>query len=96
MNIDVRSVHFDLGDNARSYLDKKLERINHAKDSIVDLMFCFTKEKQFKCETTINFRWGATAHIEEQDFDLTAGIDKMMDKVEQKIHKEKEKIKEKK
>ncbi|GAB1455726.1 hypothetical protein MASR2M48_10330 [Spirochaetota bacterium] len=45
MNIDVRSVHFDLGETNRSYLDKKLERIAYAKDLIVDLLFSFTKEK---------------------------------------------------
>ncbi len=96
MTIDVRSVHFDLGDVNRSYLDKKLERISYAKDLIVDLLFAFTKEKQFKCECTINFRWGATAHIQETDFDLTAGIDMMMDKLEQKIVKEKTKVQDKK
>jgi putative sigma-54 modulation protein len=96
MTIDVRSVHFDLGDVNRSYLDKKLERIAYAKDLIVDLLFAFTKEKQFKCECTINFRWGATAHISETDFDLTAGIDMMMDKLEQKIVKEKSKVQDKK
>jgi len=96
MTIDVRSVHFDLGETKRSYLDKKLERIAYAKDLIVDLLFAFTKEKQFKCECTINFRWGATAHIQEMDFDLTAGIDMMMDKLEQKIVKEKSKVQDKK
>jgi putative sigma-54 modulation protein len=96
MTIDVRSVHFDLGEANRSYLDKKLERISYAKDLIVDLLFAFTKEKQFKCECTINFRWGATAHIQEMDFDLTAGIDMMMDKLEQKIVKEKSKVQDKK
>ena len=96
MNIDVRSVHFDLGEANRSYLDKKLERIAYAKDLIVDLLFAFTKEKQFKCECTINFRWGASAHVQETDFDLTAGIDKLMDTLEQKINKEKSKVQDKK
>lgn len=97
MNIDVRSVHFDINDNSRAYLDKKLERIAYAKDLIVDLLFSFTRDvKQFKCECTINFRWGATAHVQETDFDLIAGIDKMMDILEQKIDKEKKKMQDKK
>ncbi len=45
MNVDVRSVHFDLGAPSREYLDKKLERLNFAKDSIVTVDFAFTKEK---------------------------------------------------
>lgn len=96
MTIDVRSVHFDLGEAHRSYLDKKLERIDYAKDLVVDLLFSFTKDKQFKCECTINFRWGARAHVQETDFDLTAGMDKLMDTLEQKINKEKSKVQDRK
>lgn len=96
MTIDVRSVHFELGQKSRDYLDTKLERIGYAKDMIVDLIFIFTKEKDFKFEATANFRWGVQAHVEERDFDVTAGIDKLMDKLEQKISKEKEKVQEKK
>ncbi len=96
MTIDVRSVHFELGQKARDYLDTKLERIGYAKDMIVDLIFVLTKEKDFKFEATVNFRWGVQAHVEERDFDVTAGIDKLMDKLEQKITKEKNKVQEKK
>ncbi len=96
MTVDVRSVHFELSDKSRDYLDQKLERIGYAKDMIVDLIFVFTKEKEFKLEATANFRWGLQAHVEERDFEVNPGIDKLMDKLEQKISKEKEKIQEKK
>jgi len=96
MTIDVRSVHFDLGETSRAYLESKLERIGYARDMIVDLIFIITKEKNFKLEATANFRWGVQAHVEERDFDITAAIDKLMDKLEQKIAKEKEKVQEKK
>jgi putative sigma-54 modulation protein len=94
MTIDVRSVHFDLGEASRAYLNGKLERIGYAKDMIVDLIFIFTKEKDFKLEVTANFRWGVQAHVEEREFDLNAGIDKLVDRLEQKISKEKEKVQE--
>jgi putative sigma-54 modulation protein len=94
MTIDVRSVHFDLGEASRAYLDSKLERIGYAKDMIVDLIFVFMKEKDFKLEATANFRWGVQAHVEERDFELNAGIDKLVDRLEQKISKEKEKVQE--
>jgi putative sigma-54 modulation protein len=94
MTVDVRSVHFDLGEASRAYLDTKLERIGYAKDMIVDLIFLMTKEKDFKLEATVNFRWGVQAHLEERDFELYAGIDKLMDRLEQKISKEKEKVQE--
>jgi putative sigma-54 modulation protein len=94
MTIDVRSVHFDLGEASRAYLDSKLERIGYAKDMIVDLIFLITKEKDFKLEATANFRWGVQAHVEEHDFEVNAGVDKLIDKLEQKISKEKEKVQE--
>jgi putative sigma-54 modulation protein len=96
MTIDVRSVHFDLGEASRAYLDSKLERIGYAKDMIVDLIFVMTKDKDFKLEATANFRWGVQAHVEERDFEVNACIDKLVDRLEQKIAKEKEKIQERK
>jgi putative sigma-54 modulation protein len=96
MTIDVRSVHFDLSDNSKAYLDSKLVRIAYAKDMIVDLTFILTKDKDFKFEANANFRWGVQAHVEDRDFDVNPGIDKLIDKLEQKIIKEKEKVQERK
>jgi putative sigma-54 modulation protein len=96
MTVDVRSVHFDLSETSRAYLDSKLERIGYAKDMIVDLIFVLTKDKDFKLEVTANFRWGVQAHLEERDFDVNPCIDKLIDRLEQKISKEKEKVQERK
>jgi putative sigma-54 modulation protein len=96
MTVDVRSVHFDLSETSRAYLDLKLERIEYAKDMIVDLIFVMTKDKDFKFEATVNFRWGVQAHLEERDFEVNAAIDKLIDRLEQKISKEKEKVQERK
>jgi putative sigma-54 modulation protein len=43
----------------------------------------------------VNFRWGVSIHQKETEFELNAAIDKLMDKLDQKIIKEKEKVKEK-
>jgi putative sigma-54 modulation protein len=95
MNIDIKAVHFTLGDDSRDYLNKKIERIHNAENMIVDLLITLTKDKDFSAEATVNLRWGVSVHIKEHDFDLTPAMDKMMDKLEQKITKEKEKVKEK-
>ena len=95
MNIDIKSVHFNLHDDAREYLDKKIARLHNLENMIVDLLITLTKEKQFSAESTVNFRWGVSVHIKEQAFELNAAIDKMMDTLEHKITKEKEKVKEK-
>ena len=95
MNIDIKSVHFTLRDDARDYLDKKIARIRNLENLIVDLLITLTKEKKFSAEATVNFRWGVSVHIKELDFELIPAVDKMVDKLEQKITKEKEKVKEK-
>ena len=95
MNTDIRAVHFSLHDDAREYLNKKLERIRNAENMIVDLLITIKKEKDFVCEATVNFRWGVRVHVQENDFELTKSMDKMIDKLEAKITKEKEKVKEK-
>jgi len=95
MNTEIKAVHFTMHDDARDYLNKKIERIHNAENMIVDLLITIKKEKDFDAEATVNFRWGVSVHVQETDFDIIKAIDKMMDKLESKITKEKEKVKEK-
>jgi putative sigma-54 modulation protein len=84
-----------MNDDVRDYLNKKIESIHNVENMIVFLIIKIKKEKYFDAEATVNFRWGVSIHVKEADFDITAAIDKMMDKLESKIIKEKEKVKEK-
>jgi len=95
MNTDIKAVHFSLHDDAREHLEKKMTRIHNAENMIIDLLFTLTKDKDFSAEATVNFRWGVSVHVKEHDFDLIPAIDKLMDKLDAKIAKEKEKVKEK-
>ena len=95
MNLDIKAVHFTLHDDAKEYLNKKIERIKNAEGMIVDMIIAINKEKDFNADATVNFRWGVSIHVSESDFELTKAIDKMIDKLEAKITKEKEKVKEK-
>jgi putative sigma-54 modulation protein len=95
MNTEIKALHFTLRDDTKEYLEKKIERIHNAENMMVDLLITLKKEKDFEAEATVNFRWGVSIHVQEKDFDLNSAIDKMMDKLEAKITKEKEKVKEK-
>jgi putative sigma-54 modulation protein len=95
MNTEIKAVHFTLNDDVKDYLNKKIERIHNAENMIVDLLITIKKEKNFDAEATVNFRWGVSVHIKEEDFEITTAVDKMMDKLEAKVIKEKEKVKEK-
>jgi len=95
MNIDVKGVHLDISQKVRDYLNKKLKRLGYAEDLIVDLLFTLSQDsKAYKVEATINFRWGGSAHIGVDAFNLIKGIDQLFDKMDIKINKEKAKIQE--
>ena len=94
MNTDVKAVHFTLRDDTRGYLYQKIARIPNAENMIVDLLITLTKEaKDFSAEAKVNFRWGVSVHVKETDFELNPAIDKLMGKLDSKIIKEKEKVK---
>ena len=95
MNTEIKAVHFSLRDESKEYLEKKIARIPNAENMIVDLLFTLTKGKDFTAEVTVNFRWGVSIHLKDNDFELNPAIDKLMDKLDAKIAKEKEKVKEK-
>jgi putative sigma-54 modulation protein len=95
MNVDIKAVHFTLKDDGREYLERKIARIHNAENMIVDFLVTLTKDKEFTAEVKVNFRWGVSIHVKESNFELNPAIDKLMDVLDQKITKEKEKVKEK-
>lgn len=93
MNMEIKSVHFELPEDYRELIEKKTHKIEFAQEMIVGLVCTVTKEKGYSLEADIHFRWGKVHHFKAKDFDLRAGIDALFDKIESKVSKEKEKIK---
>lgn len=89
------SASFDLEQKQSDMINKKLERIKYAEDLIVDLTVRVKHEQEYVFDTTANFRWGAQAHVSGKDFDFGAALNKMMDVLDTKIKKEKDKIQKK-
>ncbi len=96
MNVNVQSVKFTMDEDQRAFVDKKLERIKYAEDLITDALLNIKFDKKFAYECTVNFRWGGSAHVSAEDFDFGAGMNHLMDVLDQKVRKEKDKIQEKK
>ena len=76
-------------------IEKKLKRLDYAEDLIIDLILRVKHDKQYSFDTTVNFRWGAQAHVSGEDYDFAAALNKMMDVLDNKINKEKEKVQQK-
>ena len=96
MTKSVTAVGFELEEKQSDMIDKKLERIKYADDLIVDLIVRVKHDKSYVFDSTVNFKWGASAHVSGDDFDFGAALNKMMDVLDTKVKKEKDKIQEKK
>ena len=91
----INAVGFTLDKKQSEMVDSKLKRISYADDLIVDLMMKIKHDKEYSFDTTVNFKWGASAHVSGVDYDFGAALNKMMDVLDNKIKKEKDKIQEK-
>lgn len=92
MRVDIKGVHYQLTDVTRNFLTSKLEKISYADDYIVDLLFTLTKDtNDWIAEVNANFRWGVSAHLKESTFNLHESIEKLIDRLDSKIRKEKDK-----
>ena len=87
---------FSLDKDQNELIEQKLKRIAYAEELIVDLALRVKEDKKYYFDATINFRWGASAHVSADDFDFAASLNKLMDVLDVKVKKEKDKIQEKK
>jgi putative sigma-54 modulation protein len=85
-----------MDEDQRAFVDKKLERIKYAEELITDVLFTIKYDRKFMLECTVNFRWGGNAHVSAEEFDFSAGVNRLMDVLDQKVKKEKDKVQEKK
>jgi putative sigma-54 modulation protein len=96
MNLEIKGVHYDLSKTTKEFIGKKLEKIDFAKDYIIELHISITKEKPgYTVEANVHFRWGHTSHAKAApNHELYEGIEQMIDKLEHIVRKEKDKMKE--
>ena len=94
MRVDIKGVHIDVSDKMREEIERKLLHLAFAKEMITDLLFTINRDKAYKVEAQIIFRWGTSAHISTETFDVFEGINTLFDKIDHKVRKEKEKIQE--
>ena len=96
MNTSISAQGFTLDRDQTGLITKKLERIGYAENLIVDLILRVKEDKKFYFDATVNFRWGGNAHVSSDDFDFAAALNKLMDVLDVKIKKEKDKAQAKK
>lgn len=93
MNFNIKGVHYDVSDLTRQFITAKLDKIKYADEHIMDLLFTLTKQaRDWKAEVNVNLRWGVHIHLEEVAENLHEALEKLIDRCDTKISKEKEKV----
>ena len=96
MTKSISAQGFTLEKDQSELINQKLKRIDYADSLRVDLILRVKEDKKYYFDTTVNFRWGANAHVTSDDYDFAAALNKMMDVLDQKVKKEKDRVQEKK
>ncbi len=92
MHLNLSGHHLEITDSLRSYVEKKLERVTRHFDHVIDVHCVLTVEKLLhKAEATIHMR-GDTAHAIAEDGNMYAAIDLLIDKLDRRVVKHKEKV----
>jgi len=90
MNLEMRGIHYHISDTSKEFIEKKLKRIDFAKDYIVDLSIIITKgPHEYEAEGKAHFKWGTQVLVKENGYELYEAIELLMDKLEHTIRKEK-------
>ncbi|MDR1894444.1 MAG: HPF/RaiA family ribosome-associated protein [Spirochaetales bacterium] len=93
MNIEIKGIHYELSEKTLEQFQKKMKRLEFASDFIKTLEFSVEREKSlYNLSADFTFTGGNPSHLHISSHNLYEGIDLIIDKVENKISKEKEKM----
>lgn len=95
MQITVKAVDFSLDKKQQELVDKKLKRISYAEELITDLSISIKHERDYKVDATFNFKWGNSSHVSGEGKEFQEALNIMMDILDNKVKKEKDKYQEK-
>lgn len=92
--MDIKGVHYDVSDRTREFITEKMKHILPFKDLVVRQDVTITKDKNgFAVESNVHLKTGTDIHVSETDLELYPAIERLVDKLELKVAKEKDKIK---
>ena len=92
MQLNVSGHHVEVTKALRSYVESKIEKIERHFDLVSDVNCILTVEKlRHKAEATIKVN-GGTIYADNTEEDMYAAIDGLVDKLERRVRKYKEKL----
>ena len=91
MHLNVSGHHVEVTDSLRGYVETKIEKVARHFDMVSDVNCILTVEKlQHKAEATVHVN-GGTIYADAIEEDMYAAIDGLIDKLERRVRKLKEK-----
>jgi len=92
MQLNVSGHHVEITDSLRDYVGVKIEKITQHFDIVSDVQCILTVEKlRHKAEATASVN-GGTIYADHTEEDMYAAIDGLVDKLERRVRKYKEKL----
>lgn len=94
MNINFRGIGFNVTDEDRAFLEKKLKKISFAEDYLQDLEITAKKESKgigYHLEAVLHFTWKKEKAVSQDSYELYEAIELLADKIQSAAKKEKEK-----
>lgn len=95
MELEFKAIKFAFDKEQKEYLEKKMERVKYADQLITSLVCSVKLDRKFIYECDVHFKFGEVAHMSTENYDFESGVNKLMDMLDQKIKKEKDKIQQK-
>jgi putative sigma-54 modulation protein len=92
MRVHLSGHHVEVTPALRGYVEKKLSRVMRRFDRMIDVHCILTVEKlRHKAESTVFVR-GTTLYADAVDGDMYAAIDALADKLDRRVRKHKERV----
>ncbi len=92
MQLNVSGHHVDVTDSLRDYVESKIEKIGRHFDLVSTVNCILTVEKlRHKAEATVNVN-GGKIYADNTEEDMYAAIDGLVDKLDRRVRKHKEKL----
>ena len=91
MNLHITGHHVEVTPAIREYVSSKLDRVLRHFDNVIEVNVILTVEKlKQKAEVTVRVP-GKDIYVENEDSDLYASVDALVDKLDRQVIKHKEK-----
>ncbi len=92
MNVHLSGHHVEITPPLRQYVERKLGRMLRRFDGLIDVQCTLTVEKmRHKADARVHVS-GSTFHAEVVDEDMYAAIDALADKLDRRVRKHKERL----